>query len=227
MQLELQNIHKSYFNNLGTPQRDVLIDVSLRINPVDSMAIVGPSGSGKSTLLNIMGTLDAPSSGKVWMNQTEITTLSEPKLAEIRNQKIGFIFQMHHLLPQLNLIDNVLIPTIPQKDNVKKKAAVARAKELLHTVGLSDKVHQLPGQLSVGECQRAAVVRALINQPELILADEPTGSLDHDNSLILGELLSKIQKDYSPSIVVVTHSPELASLMGTIYKLTNGKLIAQ
>jgi ABC-type lipoprotein export system ATPase subunit len=191
------------------------------------MAIVGPSGSGKSTLLNIMGTLDAPSSGKVWMNQTEITTLSEPKLAEIRNQKIGFIFQMHHLLPQLNLIDNVLIPTIPQKDNVKKKAAVARAKELLHTVGLSDKVHQLPGQLSVGECQRAAVVRALINQPELILADEPTGSLDHDNSLILGELLSKIQKDYSLSIVVVTHSPELASLMGTIYKLTNGKLIAQ
>jgi ABC-type lipoprotein export system ATPase subunit len=174
-----------------------------------------------------MGTLDAPSSGKVWLNHTEITTLSEPKLAEIRNQKIGFVFQIHHLLPQLNLLDNVLIPTIPQKDKTKKKAAVARAKELLHTVGLSDKVHQLPGQLSVGECQRAAVVRALINQPELILADEPTGSLDHDNALLLGDLLSKIQKEYSLAMVLVTHSLELANRMDTTYKLVNGKLIAQ
>lgn len=225
MQLELQHIHKSYFNNLGNPQRDVLIDISLRINSGESIAIVGPSGSGKSTLLNIMGTLDAPSAGKVWYNNSEITTLSEPILAEIRNQKIGFVFQMHHLLPQLNLLDNVLIPTIPQKNNVKKKAAIARAKELLHTIGLIDKVHQLPGQLSVGECQRTAVVRALINEPELILADEPTGSLDHDNALILGELVSKIQKEYSLAMVVVTHSPELARLMNTTYKLINGKLV--
>jgi lipoprotein-releasing system ATP-binding protein len=227
MQLELQNIHKSYYNNLRTPQRDVLNDISLGINSGDSIAIVGPSGSGKSTLLNIMGTLDIPSSGKVVFNHSDITTLSEPLLADIRNQKIGFVFQMHHLLPQLNLMENVLLPTIPQKDKTKKKAAITRAKELLNTVGLTDKWHQLPGQLSVGECQRAAVVRALINEPELILADEPTGSLDHDNALLLGELLLKIKKDYSLTMVLVTHSLELANLMNTTYKLINGKLITQ
>ena len=134
---------------------------------------------------------------------------------------------MHHLLPQLNLLENVLIPTLTQNESKVKKAALARAKELLHMVGLSDRAHQLPGQLSVGECQRTAVVRALINQPELILADEPTGSLDHDHALQLGELLASIRKEFSLSLVVVTHSPELAKLMETSYMLINGRLNAQ
>ncbi len=227
MQIELQNISKSYASNQSNPGREVLNGISLAVNPGDAIAIVGPSGSGKSTLLNIMGTLDIPTSGNVLFNNDPILSLPEPVLAEIRNRKIGFVFQMHHLLPQLNLLENVLLPVIPLKDKAKHKSSLARATELLQYVGLGDKTHQLPGQLSVGECQRAAVVRALINEPEIILADEPTGSLDHDSAERLGDLLFQIRKEHSLAIVVVTHSLELAVRMDTIYKLLNGKLVAQ
>lgn len=221
MLLELRNISKSYENG---SVRQVLDDVSLDINTGDTLAIIGPSGSGKSTLLNIMGTLDKPSSGKVTFNGTELTAFDEPSLARLRNQHIGFVFQKHYLLPQLDVLDNVLLPVIPNKDKVKYATALIKAKDLLNKVGLSDKLHQLPGQLSVGECQRAAVVRALINEPELVLADEPTGSLDNDSAAQLGDLFISLRKDFAVAMVVVTHSLEFAQRMDKVYKLVNGRL---
>jgi lipoprotein-releasing system ATP-binding protein len=225
MLIELRHITK-YYENSGTgTKRMVLDDISLSINPGDAIAIVGPSGSGKSTLLNIIGTLDSPSSGSVCFDGKEINSLKEAELANIRNQHIGFVFQMHHLLPQLTLIENVLIPAIPQIDKAKHRTASIRAMNLLQHVGLADKVNQYPGQMSVGECQRAAVVRALINEPDLILADEPTGSLDNDSAMQLGDLLMDIKKNFSVAIIVVTHSSELAQRMSITYRLVNGKLV--
>lgn len=225
MILELENIFKRYENNSESSHREVLENISLKINKGDSISIVGPSGCGKSTLLNILGTLDKPSSGIMKMDNEDISLFSENKLAETRNQKIGFIFQLHHLLPQLNLLENILLPTLIIKDIKIKDSALSRAFDLLKKVGLEDKIKQYPGQLSGGECQRTAVVRALINQPEIILADEPTGSLDQESAEQIGDLLSKINKDQNVALVLVTHSLELANKMNMIYKLNNGKLI--
>ena len=221
--LELLNISKFY----GTEhtKRDVLKNISLTVEGGDTIAIIGPSGSGKSTLLNIMGTLDTPASGIVKFNGLEIHLLGEPALADIRNRHIGFMFQLHHLLPQLSLLENVLLPVLPQKDKALHKKALARAMDLLQLVGLSDKLSQFPGQMSVGECQRAAVIRALINEPILLLADEPTGSLDHNSAQTLGELLREINIKFSIALVVVTHSAELSGLMKSQYQIDNGKLI--
>jgi len=224
MLIELSNISKSFVNPSTNAHRDVLIDVNLKINLGDSLAIVGPSGSGKSSLLNIIGTLDSPTFGKIFFKGNEINSFDEKKLASIRNKNIGFVFQLHHLLPQLNLMENILLPTIPFGDKKSRIEASKRAMDLLNIVGLADRVHQRPGQLSGGECQRAAVVRALINQPELILADEPTGSLDQDSANQVGDLLVKINKDFNVALVVVTHSLTLAEKMKTIYRLSHGKL---
>lgn len=220
MHIELRDISKHYPNN----PKEILSAVSLQIEPGDAIAVIGPSGSGKSTLLNIIGTLDAPSSGSVLFDGVEIRQFTEPALASLRNKSIGFVFQQHHLLPQLNLLENVLVPAISRKDHSGRNLA-SRAMELLDSVGLADKVHRLPAELSVGECQRGAVVRALINEPGIILADEPTGSLDNESALQLADLLFKIRKEYALTMVVVTHSTELASRMDTSCRLVNGKLI--
>ncbi len=221
MKIELQHICKSY----PATQRNVLDDISLTIGANTTMAITGPSGCGKSTLLNIIGMLDRPVSGSVMIDGMDISSLNDTESAGIRNQKIGFIFQLHHLLPQLNILDNILLPTLVFKDEPLKSNSGARALELLETVGLADKIKQFPGQLSVGECQRAAVVRALINQPELILADEPTGSLDQESAEQVGNLLLSIHRMYQVTLVVVTHAPMLASKMSHVYTLQNGRLI--
>ena len=223
--IELNNITKSYQNAPQTEARWVLDGISLKIQSADSIAIMGPSGCGKSTLLNILGTLDKASSGKVLMDGENISALKDEKLAEIRNRKIGFVFQSHHLLPQLNLLENVLLPTLVLKDKSLKDSAKEIAMDLLKMVGLEDKIHQFPGQLSGGECQRTAVVRALINQPEIILADEPTGSLDADSAEQIGDLLLKINQEQKIAIVLVTHSVDLANKMGVKYKLVKGKLV--
>jgi ABC-type lipoprotein export system ATPase subunit len=225
MIIELENIYKSYQNNTSSSQNKVLDNISLKINSGDSIAIVGPSGCGKSTLLNILGTLDKATSGVIKIDNDDISKFNDKKLAEIRNQKIGFVFQLHHLLPQLNLLENVLLPTLILKDSKHKEAAKIRAFELLKSIGLEYKIKQYPGQLSGGECQRTAVVRALINQPEIILADEPTGSLDQESAEQIGELLSNINKEQNVALVLVTHSLELANKMKVIYKFNNGKLI--
>jgi len=225
MIVELENIYKTYGNNNGTPYRAVLEGANLTISNNDSIAILGPSGCGKSTLLNIIGTLDNPSSGFVKIDNEYISGLNDFKLAEIRNRKIGFVFQLHHLLPQLNLIENVLLPTLVIKDKTYKNSALSRAMDLLKTVGLVDKTRLYPGQLAGGECQRIAVVRALINKPEIILADEPTGSLDQESAEQIGTLLSTINKEQKVALVIVTHSMELAAKMSTLYKLSRGKLV--
>ena len=231
MHISLQNISKSYQIPDTDIKREVLLSVSLEIEKGSSIGIVGPSGSGKSTLLNIISSLDKPDAGIVKINNQIINELNANELAEFRNRKIGFIFQMHHLLPQLNVLENVLVPTIPVKEKSYRREAVKRAKELLERVGLQDRISQLPSQMSVGECQRTAVVRALINQPEIILADEPTGSLDHENAEMLGNLLVEIQKnmpaasqEQKVTLIIVTHAQELAEKMDKTYKLINGTL---
>lgn len=221
---ELKNISKYYQNPGSEQKREVLNNISFKINKGDSIAVVGPSGCGKSTLLNIIGTLDKPTSGEIYFKERNLADLDDNSLSLIRNQDIGFVFQQHHLLPQLNIIENVLSPLIPVKDKNAKKEAVERANELLHAVNLYDKIYQKPGQLSGGECQRVAVVRALVNNPDLILADEPTGSLDQDSANQIGELLVEMNKKRNITMVVVTHSMEIAKMMGTMYHLTKGSL---
>jgi len=224
MLVTLKNISKHYQNPGSGLWQEVLTDISLEINPGDALAVAGPSGSGKSTLLNIIGTLDQPSSGQVSFDGTDISSLTENQLATFRNQRIGFVFQQHYLLPQLSLLENVLLPVIPVKDKTRRNEATVRATQLLSEVGLADKMHHLPGQLSGGECQRGAVVRAMINEPGLILADEPTGSLDQDSAAQIGELLSEINRKKKVTIIVVTHSEKLASKMNRVYGILNGRL---
>jgi ABC-type lipoprotein export system ATPase subunit len=224
MLAELQDISK-YYEQPGSGIRNVILNqVSLTIETKDSIAIVGPSGSGKSTLLNMLGTLDRPSSGKVILDGSHTDEMDDKRLAKIRNQFIGFVFQLHHLLPQLTLLENVLLPALPVKDKSIRKETTERAYQLIERVGLAKQVHHRPGQLSVGECQRAALVRALINQPRLLLADEPTGSLDAENAIHLGQLLSELNQEHDLAVVLVTHSFELAARMKRIYSLSSGKL---
>jgi ABC-type lipoprotein export system ATPase subunit len=224
---EVKEVSK-YYGQAGTETRQIILNqVSLGIAAMDSIAIVGPSGSGKSTLLNILGTLDQPSSGSVLLDGNRVDTFNENQLADLRNQFIGFIFQRHHLLPQFTLVENILVPLIPVKDKLTQKKTTQRAYELIERVGLQNQMHRRPGQLSVGECQRAAVVRALVNQPRLLLADEPTGSLDAENAWQLGQLLVELNREQELAVVIVTHSMELASQMEKTYRLSSGKLLLQ
>ncbi|MPQ48375.1 ATP-binding cassette domain-containing protein [Marinifilum sp. N1E240] len=224
MIVELDKISKYYQHAGSGEKRTVLDELSLTIKSGDSVAIVGPSGSGKSTLLNLISSLDHASSGSILHDSDEIKNLKEKELSQFRNRNLGFVFQSHHLLPQLSLIENVLVPLIPEKDKKMRKDAEERAQQLIDFVGLKDQKYQLPGQLSGGECQRAAVVRALIHEPGLLLADEPTGSLDKKSADQLGDLLVSINEKQKVTLVVVTHSIELAKKMKKIYKLDNGKL---
>jgi ABC-type lipoprotein export system ATPase subunit len=203
----------------------VLRDVNLRLDEGESIAIVGPSGSGKSTLLNIIGTLDRPSSGTVFFDGDDLLRLSADKIAPVRNRKIGFVFQLHHLLPQCTILENVLIPTLAAAATGRNDEAQTRAERLLTRVGLGPRKLQRPGQLSGGERQRAAVVRALINQPRLLLADEPTGSLDRASAENLRQLLIDLNRDESVALIVVTHSMELARGLDRIYEMRDGSLI--
>lgn len=221
---ELQSISKHYDQPGSGLPNIILNQVSLSIGEADSIAILGPSGSGKSTMLNILGTLDKPTTGKVFLDGTDTNEFDQIRLAAIRNRFIGFVFQQHHLLPQLSLIENVLLPAMAIRDKPARKITMERAHQLIDRVGLKNQIDRLPSQLSVGECQRAAVVRALINQPRLLLADEPTGSLDARNARLLGELLRDLNREINLALVVVTHSMELASCMEKIYRLTSGTL---
>ncbi len=198
--------------------------LDLQITRGERIAVVGPSGSGKTTLLNIIGTLDQSDSGKIFFDGDEITSFNERELAKFRSTKIGFIFQLHHLLPQLSLAENILLPTLADK-SLQGKETIDRAKRLINRLGLSAVAQQKPAELSGGECQRTAVARALINQPELILADEPTGALDHESAFNLVNLLLELNKEEGLSLIVVTHSMEVARKMDTIYSLEEGKLV--
>jgi len=225
MLAELQHITKYYEQPGSSIRNKVLSEISFQVAQNERIAIVGPSGSGKSTLLSILGTLDKPSSGKVLLEGATVDQMPEIHLAELRNTFLGFVFQMHHLLPQLTLFENVMLPVLPQKDESVIKSASLRAIHLIERVGLTGHMHQYPSQLSVGECQRAAVVRALINQPRLLLADEPTGSLDAASAEKLATLLAELNREQNVAMVIVTHSLELAAKMDKIYQLREGRLI--
>jgi lipoprotein-releasing system ATP-binding protein len=217
--VELKNVSKDYGDG------EVLRDVNLRLNRDEAIAIVGPSGSGKSTLLNIIGTLDRPTSGTVSFDGVDLLKLNADETAAVRNRKLGFVFQLHHLLPQCTILENVLMPTLAATGKGRNDEAHSRAERLLDRVGLGSRKLQRPGQLSGGERQRAAVVRALINQPRLLLADEPTGSLDRAAAENLRDLLVEVNRDEGVALVVVTHSMELASNVGRIFEVNDGSLV--
>lgn len=224
MLLELSNVEKNYESGDAGAQVSVLKNVSLRVEQGEKLAIMGPSGSGKSTLLNIIGALDRASSGTVKFRDTDMSSLSDAGLAEFRNRNVGFVFQLHHLLPQCSVLENVLVPVLPQGGKADTGAALDRARRLLERVGLKDRINYRPGRLSGGERQRAAVVRALINKPALLLADEPTGSLDQVSAEHLADLLVELNREEGIALVVVTHSVDLAKRMSTIYRLQRGEL---
>lgn len=219
--LTINNINKTYPNS----NRQIIDKLSFQISEGDSIAIVGPSGVGKSTLLNVLSTLDEPDSGIVLFNGVELNTLSANEKAALRNEEIGFVFQQHHLLPQLSLTENVLLPTLNEKNKNRIEEKKNYALQLIESVGLSHLVHKKPTQMSVGECQRTAVVRALINSPKILFADEPTGSLDEDSALQLVELLVKLNVEQNLTIIMVTHSMELARKFKKVVRLERGKLI--
>lgn len=224
MILKLENINKSYGSIEEGNYRGVLKDLSFEMKEGECVAIVGPSGSGKTTLLNIIGTFDNVDSGTVLFNEQDITSLSEKEINSFRNKEVGTVFQLHHLLPQCTLLENVLIPTLSVKTKAEKEEKRERAKTLMKRIGIWEIRHQKPSHISGGECQRTAVVRAMINTPNLILADEPTGALDEENVSKIADLLLDINKNDKISLIVVTHSFELAKRMDKIYELKNGKL---
>ncbi len=220
--LKLVNVTQRFDSGAGAVE--VLKGVSLEVATGESLAIIGPSGSGKSSLLNIIGTLDRATGGEVTLAGQDLTKLNDLQLAAIRNQKIGFVFQAHHLLPQCTVIENVLVPTLALADQSKRNEAPARAQRLLKRVGLEARINHRPGQLSGGERQRVAVVRALINQPQLLLADEPTGALDRASADQLASLLLELNREEGVTLIVVTHALELARKMGRVMELTDGRL---
>lgn len=223
MLLKLENISKGYGIPGSHGYRPVLDDLHLELIKGEKIAITGPSGSGKTTLLNLMGALDQPEKGKIIFEGKDITGYSKIDLATFRNRKLGFIFQLHHLLPQLTLWENVLLPLLPLGKTISTKQK-EWAEYLIEKVGIWDQRNQKPSQLSGGECQRTAVVRALINKPELILADEPTGALDEENALALSQLLITLSVEENVTLVVVTHAQDLAARMDRNYLLKNGRL---
>jgi len=224
MLLSLEKINKGFGNRDDATFRPVLNELSLEVDEGERIAILGPSGSGKTTLLNLVGGLDTPDEGIVRFRGEDITGYSGQQIDQFRNRQVGFVFQFHHLLPQCTLLENILIPTLVQSDRSSRAKSAERAGMLMKRVGIWDLRNKLPGILSGGECQRAAVVRAMINAPSILLADEPTGALDSENVEVMANLLLELNGEDGLTLMVVTHSRELARKMGRTLELRNGKL---
>ncbi|HEY3897229.1 MAG TPA: ABC transporter ATP-binding protein [Chthoniobacter sp.] len=226
MLLEIQNLNKTYRAPDGGDAVEVLRGVDLRMEAGETLSVTGPSGSGKSTILNVLGALDKADSGEVIVDGRDVEKLKGDELAAYRNTTVGFIFQLHHLLPQCTILENVLVPTLAASKD-KRSAARGRAEELLEAVGLKHRLNHRPGELSGGERQRVAVARALINEPKLLLADEPTGALDRVNAERLVDLLVEINRSRGVTLIMVTHAPDLAERMKRVMELRDGKLLAR
>lgn len=224
MIVELDSVNKSYFDGGGTEKRNVLSDLSLSVAPGERISVIGHSGCGKSTLLNLMGLLDTPDSGSIIINGKETSGLSDKEAAATRAKDIGFVFQLHHLLPQATVLENVMLPSLALPLKPDSQLIKSRALELLSKVGIEEHANKFPGQLSGGERQRAAVVRALINKPSLLLADEPTGALDAGHAGELAGLLLELNRSEGIALVVVTHNDDVASRMDRQLTLTSGVL---
>jgi lipoprotein-releasing system ATP-binding protein len=220
MALQVRGLTKDYPTRSGP--LSVLRGVDLDLRRGDALAIMGPSGSGKSTLLYILGTLDEPTAGSVRLEETDPFALSERELARFRNQRIGFVFQDHHLLPQCSVLENVLIPTLVSPGD--RHAVRQRALEVLERVGLSHRLEHTPAELSGGERQRVAVARALVHRPMLVLADEPTGNLDRRTAAFVGTLLLELCREGQNILVTVTHSPDIARTFPRVLEMIDGTL---
>ena len=215
------NIAKDYHDGMRN-ELHVLDDISFNLEHAETSAIIGTSGSGKTTLLNILGGLDKPTGGQVFLNNTDVHKLSEKKRCTVRNEHFGFIYQFHHLLPEFTALENVAMPLLIKGGPVEQ--AKQRAQAVLDDVGLSHRLHHKPSELSGGERQRAAIARALIHRPDCIFADEPTGNLDRKNAEQAIDLIINLNKDYDTSLVIVTHDHDIAARMDTVYTLEDGVL---
>jgi lipoprotein-releasing system ATP-binding protein len=215
--LQAKDIQKHY------GQVHVLKGVNLTLGKGEIVSIVGPSGSGKSTLLHILGTLDRPDKGEIFINGQQVNGLSDKQLAAFRNKHIGFVFQFHHLLPEFTALENVCIPGWIHGGN--KKEVADRAKKLLESLGLSHRLENKPGALSGGEQQRVAVARSLINDPQIIFADEPTGNLDSGNARELHQLFFDLREKYNQTFLIVTHNEELAQMSDKVFHMKDGVMV--
>ena len=217
MILQANNIFKKY------ESIQVLKGIDLTVDAAEIVAITGSSGAGKSTLLHIIGTLDKADSGTITINNQLISSFSEKQLASFRNQQMGFVFQLHHLLPEFSAIENVMLPALIAKD--KESIAKKNAADLLDLMGLKDRISHRPNQLSGGEAQRVAICRALINKPSIVLADEPSGNLDSENALALHQLFLKLRDELKQTFIIVTHHEQLAAMADRKLVMRDGKML--
>ncbi|KAF5420419.1 MAG: lipoprotein-releasing system ATP-binding protein [Candidatus Methanomarinus sp.] len=219
-QIEIRDLTKIYGDGVEVRALD---GTDLDIEKGEFLAIIGPSGSGKSTLLNMIGILDTPTSGTILLDGVDITSASQKQRSKMRNQKLGFIFQYHHLLPDFNAIENVMMPLLI--NGIKKSKAKKIAYEMLDEVGLNDRANHRPNQLSGGQNQRVAIARALANNPDIVIGDEPTGNLDSKSSDVIYDLLRKLNEEHDQTFILVTHDEHMAKKTDRIIKLVDGKIV--
>jgi len=219
--IEVQQLYKTFGN--GAKQVDVLKGIDLVIRPRETLAIVGASGVGKTTLLHILGTLDRPTSGKVLYDGKDVFTLDERALALFRNRQVGFVFQFHHLLPEFNALENTMLPCLIQ--GISKKEALSRAEAILTLVGLKERLSHRPGEMSGGEQQRVAVARAMVLEPRVLLADEPTGNLDTRTGEAVFDLLQELNRDKGLTLIIVTHNMKLAGRLSRQIQMVDGRTV--
>lgn len=220
--LEAQNLHKSY--NSGIKHLQVLKGIDLKINQGQALSILGPSGAGKSTLLHILGGLDRPSEGRVFLEGVDLSKINDEEMAQIRNKKIGFVFQFYHLLPEFNALENVILPALISKQSRNKNNLKDIGMELLKSVGLNKRVEHRPSELSGGEQQRLAIARAIVNSPQILFCDEPTGNLDSKTSEEIIDLLLELQSKNAMTLLTVTHDEHLAKRVKKVVHIRDGKI---